>query len=117
MAAVARFDPGYMLAPEPEQRVAVGALLANGQITAQALGCAGKVPSGNKVRHAGVRTTFCEAAGTLFGWVRLGTPLCGLEVRRARAETARSGTAGMRRPEAESRMPATAAPPPSPNRP
>jgi nitroreductase len=86
VAVVARIDLGHTLVPAHEQWVAVGAALANYLNAAHALGYAGKMLSGNKVRHAEVQAAFCEPGETLLGWVSLGTPARGLKARSAKAE-------------------------------
>lgn len=74
LAVVARIDLGHPLVPAHEQWVAVGAALANLLNAAHALGFAGKMLSGAKVRHPVVQAAFCEPGETLVGWVALGTP-------------------------------------------
>jgi nitroreductase len=86
VAVVARIDLGHTLVPAHEQWVAVGAALANYLNAAHVLGYAGKMLSGNKVRHAEVQAAFCEPGETLLGWVSLGTPLRSFEPRPAKAE-------------------------------
>ncbi len=86
VAVVARIDLGHTLVPAHEQWVAVGAALANYLNAAHALGYAGKMLSGNKVRHAEVQAAFCEPGETLLGWVSLGTPRPGHKLRAAKAE-------------------------------
>ncbi len=73
VAVVARIDLGHRIVPAHEQWVAVGAALANFLNAAHALGFAGKMLSGAKVRHAAVQAAFCEPGETLVGWVALGT--------------------------------------------
>ncbi|MDE2455442.1 MAG: nitroreductase family protein, partial [Burkholderiales bacterium] len=73
LAVVARVDRGHMLVPEHEQWVAVGAALANLMNAAHALGFAGKMLSGAKVRNAAIQAAFCGPGETLVGWVALGS--------------------------------------------
>lgn len=73
VAVVARIDLGHPLVPAHEQWVAVGAALANFLDAAHALGYAGKMLSGAKVRHPRVVAAFCESGETLVGWIALGT--------------------------------------------
>jgi nitroreductase len=86
VAVVARIDLGHTLVPAHEQWVAVGAALGNYLNAAHALGYAGKMLSGHKVRHAGVQAAFCERGETLLGWISLGTPRPGHKPRAARAQ-------------------------------
>jgi nitroreductase len=73
VALVARLDLGHPIVPAHEQWIAVGGALANFMNAAHALGFAGKMLSGAKVRHAALQAAFCEAGETLVGWVALGT--------------------------------------------
>lgn len=73
LAVVARIDLGHPLVPSHEQWVAVGGALANLLNAAHALGYAGKMLSGAKVRDAAIQAAFCEQGETLLGWVALGT--------------------------------------------
>ncbi|MBX3601805.1 MAG: nitroreductase family protein [Rubrivivax sp.] len=70
---VARIDQGHPLVPAHEQWIAVGAALANLLNAAHALGFAGKMLSGAKVRHPALVQAFCAPGETLVGWVALGT--------------------------------------------
>ena len=73
VALVARIDHGDPLVPAHEQWVAVGGALANFLTAAHALGYAGKMLSGAKVRHPVLQAAFCDAGEILVGWVVLGT--------------------------------------------
>ena len=73
VAVVARIDMGHPLVPAHEQWIAVGGALAHLLDAAHALGFAGKMLSGAKVRHAAVQAAFCGPGETLVGWVALGT--------------------------------------------
>ena len=73
VAVLARIDLGHPLVPAHEQWMAVGGALANFLNAAHALGYAGKMLSGAKVRDATIQAAFCEAGETLVGWVALGT--------------------------------------------
>jgi nitroreductase len=74
VALLARIDMGHPLVPAHEQWVAVGGALAGLLHAAHALGFAGKMLSGAKVRHAGLQAAFCRPGETLVGWVALGSP-------------------------------------------
>lgn len=73
IAVLARIDMGHPLVPAHEQWVAVGGALANLLNAAHALGYAGKMLSGAKVRDAAVQAAFCQPGETLVGWVALGS--------------------------------------------
>jgi nitroreductase len=73
VAVVARIDPGHTLATVHEQWMTVGGALTNFMNAAHALGYAGKMLSGSKVRAAPVVAAFCEPGEQLVGWVVLGT--------------------------------------------
>lgn len=73
VAVVARIDPGHPLASVHEQWMAVGGALTNLLNAAHALGYAGKMLSGSKVRAAPVVAAFCEPGEQLVGWVVMGT--------------------------------------------
>lgn len=75
VAVVARIDPGHPLASVHEQWMAVGGALTNLLNAAHALGYAGKMLSGSKVRAAPVVAAFCEPGEQLVGWVVMGTAL------------------------------------------
>lgn len=74
VAVIARIDLGHPVVPQHEQWMAVGGALANYLNAAHALGYAGKMLSGGKVRHPAVVAAFCEPGETLVGWIALGTP-------------------------------------------
>lgn len=73
VALLARIDHGHPLVPAHEQWVAVGGALANYLNAAHALGFAGKMLSGAKVRHPALQAAFCGAGEMLVGWLALGT--------------------------------------------
>ena len=73
VAVVARIDPGHPVATVHEQWMAVGGALTNLLNAAHALGYAGKMLSGSKVRAAPVVVAFCEPGEQLVGWVVMGT--------------------------------------------
>lgn len=73
LAVVARIDTGHPQATVHEQWMAVGGALTNLLNAAHALGYAGKMLSGAKVRAAPVVAAFCEPGEQLVGWVVLGT--------------------------------------------
>ncbi|WP_088285508.1 nitroreductase [Ideonella sp. A 288] len=74
VAVIARPDLGHPQVPVHEQWICLGGALANFLNAAQALGFAGKMLSGGKVRHPRVQQAFCGPGETLVGWVALGTP-------------------------------------------
>ena len=74
VAVVARIDTGHPLATVHEQWMTVGGALTNFMNAAHALGYAGKMLSGAKVRSAPVLAAFCGPGETLVGWVVMGTP-------------------------------------------
>lgn len=73
VAVIARIDAGHPLVPMHEQWACLGAALANFLNAAHALGFAGKMLSGAKVRDAAVQSAFCRPGEQLVGWVALGT--------------------------------------------
>lgn len=73
VAVVARIDPGHTLATVHEQWMTVGGALTNFMNAAHALGYAGKMLSGSKVRAAPVLAAFCGPGEQLVGWVVMGT--------------------------------------------
>lgn len=75
VAVVARIDMGHPLVPAHEQWMAVGGAVTNFLNAAHALGFAGKMLSGHKVRQPSIQAAFCEAGETLAGWISLGTPV------------------------------------------
>ena len=85
VAVLARIDLGHPLVPAHEQWMAVGGALANFMNAAHALGYAGKVLSGAKVRHPAVQAAFCGPGETLVGWVALGTAARPVATRAAKA--------------------------------
>lgn len=94
LAVLARIDLGHPLVPAHEQWIALGGALANFLDAAHALGYAGKMLSGAKVRQPALQAAFCGAGETLVGWVALGTaaaaapPAKPLAARRPKAEPA-----------------------------
>jgi nitroreductase len=88
VALVARIDLGHPIVPAHEQWVAVGGALANFLNAAHALGFAGKMLSGAKVRHPALQAAFCDAGETLVGWVALGTAARAPASRAAKADPA-----------------------------
>lgn len=75
IAVLARLDAGHPQVPVHEQWACVGGALTNLLNAAHALGFAGKMLSGAKVRHPAVQQAFCRPGETLLGWVALGTPV------------------------------------------
>jgi nitroreductase len=71
--ARARIDLGHPLVPAHEQWVAVGGRWPSFLHAAHALGFAGEMLSGAKVRDREIAQAFCEPGETLVGWVALGT--------------------------------------------
>jgi len=88
VALVARIDLGHPIVPAHEQWVAVGGALANFVNAAHALGFAGKMLSGAKVRHPALQAAFCDAGETLVGWIALGTAARPTATRAAKADAA-----------------------------
>lgn len=74
LAVIARIDTGHPLAPAHEQWIAVGGAIAQLLAAAQALGFAGKLLSGAKVRVPRIVAAFCAPGEQLVGWIDLGTP-------------------------------------------
>lgn len=74
IAVLARLDTGHPQVPVHEQWACVGGALTNLLNAAHALGFAGKMLSGNKVRHPALQQAFCQPGETLLGWVAIGTP-------------------------------------------
>lgn len=75
VAVLARIDMGHPIVPAHEQWAAVGGAIANFLNAAHALGFAGKMLSGHKVRQPAIQAAFCGAGETLVGWISLGTPV------------------------------------------
>lgn len=75
VAVLARIDLGHPIVPAHEQWAAVGGAIANFLNAAHALGFAGKMLSGHKVRQPAIQAAFCGAGETLVGWISLGTPV------------------------------------------
>ncbi len=75
VAVLARIDLGHPIVPAHEQWATVGGAITNFLNAAHALGFAGKMLSGNKVRQPAVQAAFCETGETLVGWISLGTPV------------------------------------------
>ncbi|WP_302174474.1 nitroreductase [uncultured Hydrogenophaga sp.] len=73
LAVVARIDQGHPVAGVHEQWMAVGGAVTNLLNAVHALGYAGKMLSGSKVRAGPVVAAFCGPGETLVGWVVLGT--------------------------------------------
>jgi len=74
LAVIARIDAGHPQVPAHEQWAAVGGAVANLLNAAHALGWAGKMLSGAKVRQPRIVRAFCAPGETLVGWISLGTP-------------------------------------------
>lgn len=75
VAVIAHIDAGHPVATVHEQWMTVGGALTNFLNAAHAMGYAGKMLSGAKVRAAPVVAAFCGPGETLVGWVVLGTPV------------------------------------------
>ena len=75
VAVVARIDLGHPVVPAHEQWCAVGGALANFMNAVHALGYAGKMLSGAKVRQPAIQAAFCGPGETLVGWIAIGTAL------------------------------------------
>jgi nitroreductase len=88
VAVLARVDLGHTLVPAHEQWAAVGGAITNFLNAAHALGFAGKMLSGHKVRQAAIQAAFCDPGETLVGWITLGSPVRALAPRPAKADVA-----------------------------
>jgi nitroreductase len=88
VAVVARLDLGHPIVPAHEQWVALGGALTNFLTAAHALGYAGKMLSGAKVRHPAIQAAFCDSGETLVGWVAVGTPTRAAQREREKAAPA-----------------------------
>jgi nitroreductase len=75
VALTALIDMGHPIVPAHEQWAAVGGAVANFLNAAHALGFAGKMLSGHKVRQPAIQAAFCAPGETLVGWISLGTPV------------------------------------------
>lgn len=75
IAVAARIRDDIEAVPPCEQWIAVGAVLGNLMAASHALGFAGKLLSGSRVRDPRVAAVLCGAAEVLVGFVYLGTPL------------------------------------------
>lgn len=73
VAVIARIDPGHPQVPVHEQWMCVGGAVTNFLNAAHALGYAGKVLSGNKVRGPAIVRAFCGPGEQLVAWIALGT--------------------------------------------
>jgi nitroreductase len=85
VVVIARIDLGHTVVPAHEQWAAVGGALTNFLNAAHALGFAGKMLSGAKVRHPAIVAAFCRPGETLVGWIALGTPTRALASGHAKA--------------------------------
>jgi nitroreductase len=74
VTVIARIDLGHPLVPAHEQWAAVGGAITNFLNAAHALGYAGKMLSGGKVRRPALIAAFCEPGESLVGWIALGRP-------------------------------------------
>lgn len=72
VAVVARIDLGHPVVPAHEQWAALGGALTNFMNAVHALGYAGKMLSGAKVRHPALQAAFAGPGETLVGWIVLG---------------------------------------------
>lgn len=73
IAVLAALDLGHPQVPVHEQWACVGGALTNLLNAAHAMGFAGKMLSGAKVRHPALQQAFCRPGETLVGWVAMGT--------------------------------------------
>lgn len=81
VAVIARIDAGHPVATAHEQWMTVGGAVTNFLNAAHALGYAGKMLSGAKVRARAVIEAFCQPGETLVGWMVLGTPTKAVQAR------------------------------------
>lgn len=75
IAVLARLDLGHPQVPVHEQWACVGGALTNLLNAAHAMGFAGKMLSGAKVRHPALQQAFSRPGEVLLGWVAMGTPV------------------------------------------
>lgn len=73
VAVIARIDPGHPQVPVHEQWMCIGGAVTNFLNAAHALGYAGKILSGNKVRGPGIVRAFCDPGEQLVAWIAVGT--------------------------------------------
>ena len=74
VAVIARIDLGHPVVPAHEQWMCIGGAVTNFLNAAHALGFAGKMLCGDKVRARPIAEAFCAPGETLVGWIALGTP-------------------------------------------
>lgn len=73
VAVVAHIDSGHPRVPVHEQWMCVGGAVTNFLNAAHAMGFAGKLLSGNKVRGPSIIAAFCAPGEQLVAWIALGT--------------------------------------------
>jgi nitroreductase len=74
LAVIARIDMHHPLVPAHEQWMCVGGAITNILNCLHALGFAGKMLSGGKVRDPEISKAFCTTGEVLVGWIGIGTP-------------------------------------------
>lgn len=74
IAVIARIDLAHPLVPSHEQWACVGGAITNALNALHAMGYAGKMLSGGKVRDQEINQAFCQTGETLVGWIAAGTP-------------------------------------------
>ncbi len=74
IAVVARIDLAHPLVPAHEQWACIGGAITNALNALHAMGYAGKMLSGGKVRDQILNQAFCHTGETLVGWIVAGTP-------------------------------------------
>ena len=85
IAVVARIDLAHPLVPAHEQWACIGGAITNALNAIHAMGYAGKMLSGGKVRDQILNQAFCHTGETLVGWIVAGTP-----IKQPRAKTQKS---------------------------
>ena len=74
LAVIACIDAHHPLVPAHEQWMCVGGAVTNVLNALHAMGFAGKMLSGGKVRDALIVEAFCKPGESLVGWIAIGTP-------------------------------------------
>jgi nitroreductase len=74
LAVIACIDAYHPLVPAHEQWMCVGGAVTNVLNAIHAMGFAGKMLSGGKVRDTLIVEAFCKPNESLVGWIAIGTP-------------------------------------------
>ena len=75
ITVIARIDLAHPLVPAHEQWACIGGAITNTLNALHAMGYAGKMLSGGKVRDQILNQAFCQTGETLVGWIVVGTPI------------------------------------------